>query len=286
MRELWRRTAALLRARPVLWLPVLAAALLHFILSTLLLLLDQRLTRLILLRHTSIPATTTSPLPSPFMLVLLVLLIGTASLCASYLRFPAFFATAQMGVAMEHHPEASVQETLECVRVTRVRTFWLAVQIMAAYVAYTFVIIFPITFYSLRNHLSPFHFGIPLAIVGLLFPLALAYWMTPSAITLLRPMDAPAIELQRLWWARSFAMRCVGASTMISIAFDDILNMYMTSHHPLAFHSPQALILKGLIALLSTLPYVPLAIAFGYLARDPIAGTEEPQAVPPTYNIE
>ena len=109
--------------------------------------------------------------------------------------------------------------------------------------------------------------------------------MTPSAIMLLRPIDAPEIEPQRLGWGRSFAMQCVGASTIISIAFSDVLNKYMISHHPLAFHSPQVLLLRGLIALLSTLPYVLLAIAFGYLVPDPIAASEAPHTVPPTYNM-
>jgi hypothetical protein len=220
------------------------------------------------------------------MMPLFGLLIVAASFYASYLRLPAFFATAQMAVAMERHPEASALEAFDCVRVNQVQTFWFAAQIFAAYLAYGFVILIPITFYSLRAHLSPFHFDVPLAIVGLLFSLALAYWMTPSALTLLRPIDAPEIEPQRLRWARSFAMRCIGGSTIASITFVDILNRYMISHHPLAFHSPQTQILRSLITLLSTLPYVPLAIVFGFLARDPIAATEEPQTASPTYNME
>jgi hypothetical protein len=271
-----------MRERPALWVPMMAAGLLNFAVSTLL---------MIMMRKSALPFLMTGaprlgsqpPLENLVALALLFVFMVIASFYASYLRVPAFFATAKMAVLMKRHPEVSGRDAIQLVHVDRTQTFWFAAQI-AAFEIVRFIIL-QVIFHLINHHNRTsvsILFSAPFMLGGFAYSLGMAYVLTPSALRLLRPLDAPAMEPQRLWQARSFALQCVAVASALSIVFS-MLDRHVITHRPL-FHA-----LSALAVVLKTVLYIGLAVVMGDVAWSDAAAAsgdlkESQDDSPPTYN--
>lgn len=260
MRELWRRTAALFWARPVLWVPLIVASLLAYGAEE----LRRVLNRWILLQLVESPASVLSnaraPLhPPAFSIPLFFIVSFSAWFLIVYIYSAAFVITARL-VRDDKTTFTAARKHLEHSRIAG-----FAFKILALSTCLT-IPSAPLTYISARYY----HFALNRSFwynhaLTLLVALIVAACLAPSAIRLLRDRRETPVKGEARAMGIYFAIFVVCASQALQ-TFCDL----SVRAHPSANVIAHTLI--GLnVCVLTALPYIPLYIALALLADETAA---------------
>lgn len=279
MREIWRRTWSLFFNRSVLWLPVLCAEFLSSWLWRLQRLAAADLIHWLIL-HTSLFRLTVSGgrpweawhvklafITSPFV-------FGTYFLNVC-LYATALVVTAKLVEASDRDVRPDFLVGLRAARVQLRRILGFSLKFFLCYVPAAIG-----AFEGLRLVLrDPLHYD-PLLVralnsaLSLVTYLVVAYFLTPSALLLLRDSPLPPLERDSVRWGRVFSFAAVIVILAVGYLANVAEQTLLESHFIPVFPH---LMMSLAVSLLCAFPYIPLFIALSLIAT---SDAQEPELVP------
>jgi len=312
MRNLWRTTASLLRQHPILWLPVVLAEFVNFNLRWFERLLQHHLIQLLILwfsqTHSVLSSTPVHVQPTESIMLKVVLLTAPLEwsmrfLCAA-VSVSSLVATAAILQNIAETGCGTIRVVPVSIRLSIRRILIFALQLLAFIVASGFLVALLTPLIAALNlpdklaqlfslsieakialDSSQFIHYLTRNIVVVPVALLLLYIMAPAAVRLLQlPYSVPAEhQAKRARIAALFAAVAIFVlgylNSMLEAPFIQQLNLQSS----LAIYC-----YRIIVALILTLPYVPLFIAFYLIANpeSPLVAAPDSLVAPPEEDAE
>jgi hypothetical protein len=264
MQNLWRKTSELFWQYPILWLPILLANTLEWLLLWSQKVLARRIVTFFVQGHRSVLGGRPDLSTDPATVMKASLVAGLLS-AGIYLLFTCLFITALFVISklvrncLDNRPpelKAAVIDTLQsCKR----KTVVLSIKILALFAAGTLLSIFAMLHLPRLTTVSYEDIGYSFSCI---LTVAIAYLLTPSIVAALSPGRPVTSEM--LAKARLIAMIGVAASDLIALFAQRAESSFFSkSTYPSAL-AQQLIGLTG--SLVTAFPYIPISIALSVVA--------------------
>ena len=264
MQNLWRKTSELFWQYPILWLPILLANTLEWLLLWSQQILARRIVTFFSQGHRSVLGGRPDLSTDPSTIMKASLAAGLLS-AGIYLLFTCLFITALFVISklvrncLDNRPPALKAAVIDTLQSCKRKTVVLSIKILALFPAGALLLIFAMPRLVRLTTMSYRDVGYSFSCI---LTVVIAYLLTPSIVAALSPGRPVTSEL--LAKARLIAMIGVAASDLIGLFVQRAeLSVFTRSAYP----SVPAQRLIGLTASLFTaFPYIPISIALSVVA--------------------
>jgi hypothetical protein len=264
MQNLWRKTSELFWQYPILWLPILLANTLEWLLLWSQQILARRIVTFFSQGHRSVLGGRPDLSIDPSTVMKASLATGLLS-AGIYLLFTCLFITALFVISklvrncLDNRPpelKAAVIDTLQsCKR----KTVVLSIKILALFAAGALLLIFAMPRLVRLTTMSYRDIGYSFSCI---LTVVIAYLLTPSIVAALSPGRSVTSEM--LAKARLIAMIGVAASDLIGLFVERAeFSVFSRSAYPSV---PAQRFIGLAVSLFTAFPYIPISIALSVVA--------------------
>lgn len=274
MQTLWRKTSELFWQYPILWLPILIADILQFLLLQFQRLVNQRIVAFVAEGPRSVLGGPPDPPANPYLATMKAGLLAAPLSAGIYLLCVCLYVAGLLITArlvqtcLEGDNLKLKATTSEVVRTSKARILVLSIKILSLFI-FGFLLFTQIdSGFSQFTTVSGRNVGYAFAII---LTAITGYILTPAVMRVLQPSQpVSAADLGRARWA--VILTTIASSVIGLSAAKAELSFFTGQPYPSAL-TRQTMELVG--TLFAALPYVPLAIALSLIAFDPNMHPEE-----------
>lgn len=266
LKDLWRKTRELFGKYPVLWLPVLVADLVKFLLEFPRHWMTRSVVRIVVEPHHSVLGTT--PDPASRSSVFWASVMSAPFTWDTYfidicLYTAAFVVTAALVRMALQNQQPKIAAGLRSLTSKILSGLGLSLKVFVLYVIAAMYFGFLLTVLSKIIDPRSFPSTVPIlasVIVGFL----VAYFIAPCAVRLLLTKDSPSLVAKTHWTARAFAILAMLASVLLSV-FCQRAELSLMRDGSYLFGAARLITDAG-ASLLTVLPYIPLFVVLSLIA--------------------